>query len=409
MLILTSAAAWTAAEVLSMATSVRLGDALTTSPIWQLTVIGYACQAAAVVAMVRTSYVDNARALWLEALVGSVSFVVQWWLMIGHGALTGGPHRPGAVVSSLFSLGGLAVIIPTMALISARAGRDGAARLLALTVTADIAGDLAFADHVAHTSIVSRAMAPGMWLVQGLLLGFAGLHAARTHPRIGPYRVSAVTVAALLAGTVGPLVTLTVRGAWGTPPDHDEAVLTLTASMLMLGISAVRIRGLVQQVQVQADALEHISRTDELTGIPNRRAGVRLLDQALTARPDDASLAIAILDLDHFKRYNDTHGHLAGDRLLERAGERWTRLVDEHGLVYRHGGEEFVVLLRGHTLPQVENLLDRMRAALPDRQSFSAGVTLARPDDDVDSLFVRADQCLYAAKAAGRGITVSAP
>jgi predicted signal transduction protein with EAL and GGDEF domain len=118
---------------------------------------------------------------------------------------------------------------------------------------------------------------------------------------------------------------------------------------------------------------------------------------------------------DRFKAYNDTHGHPAGDRLLQEAVTAWTQVLPADALLARYGGEEFALLLSGVTADDVVRLLRRLRSVTPGGQTFSAGVAVWDPHTEPGTAVADADEALYAAKRAGRdrilvhGRAVSAP
>jgi diguanylate cyclase len=158
------------------------------------------------------------------------------------------------------------------------------------------------------------------------------------------------------------------------------------------------------------------SQTDQLTGLPNRRHILGLLDEALAANEATGSgLCIAVIDIDHFKAINDAHGHEAGDAVLEhfaRSCRGRVRVKDQLG---RTGGEEFLLLLPEVGLDHAARIIDRIRDGFPPAVlehsglelpcTFSAGLTKALPDDDRSSILRRADRALYAAKDEGRNRT----
>jgi diguanylate cyclase (GGDEF)-like protein len=146
-----------------------------------------------------------------------------------------------------------------------------------------------------------------------------------------------------------------------------------------------------------------LAASDPLTGLPNRRRwdeeAARMVARAeRTGEP----LTIALLDLDRFKSYNDAHGHQAGDRLLKTAAAAWRDQLRAGDLLARWGGEEFAVALPGATAEQAVPVLERLRRATPDGQTASAGAASFSPGASLAELVERADQALYAAKAAGR-------
>ena len=149
--------------------------------------------------------------------------------------------------------------------------------------------------------------------------------------------------------------------------------------------------------------LEIAARTDDLTGLLNRRAWDEEVGREL-ARADrsGAALCVAILDLDRFKEYNDAHGHQAGDRFLKQISSTWSQSLRTGDILARYGGEEFAVALPGTNLEHAQEMLDRLRAALPEDQTCSAGVCQWNSEESAEQLTARADTLLYAAKAAGR-------
>jgi diguanylate cyclase (GGDEF)-like protein len=149
--------------------------------------------------------------------------------------------------------------------------------------------------------------------------------------------------------------------------------------------------------------LEVAARTDDLTGLLNRRAWDEELGREL-ARADrsGAALCVAILDLDRFKAYNDTHGHQAGDRFLKQIAGQWSQSLRTGDIIARYGGEEFALALPGTNLEHAQQMLERLREALPEDQTCSAGVCQWDGEESAEQLTARADTLLYAAKAAGR-------
>jgi diguanylate cyclase (GGDEF)-like protein len=156
-------------------------------------------------------------------------------------------------------------------------------------------------------------------------------------------------------------------------------------------------------------ALDATARTDQLTGVPNRRAWDEALPRELArARREQGDVSVAMVDLDHFKTYNDTHGHQTGDRLLRAAAAGWTERLRPSDLLARYGGEEFAIVLPGCTSETAAGVAGDLRRALPDGATCSIGVATWDGAEDADALVARADAALYRAKCEGRDRVVVA-
>jgi diguanylate cyclase (GGDEF)-like protein len=165
--------------------------------------------------------------------------------------------------------------------------------------------------------------------------------------------------------------------------------------------------------QQARDEAVQVSLRDPLTELHNRRYIFQHLAELLAAaRSMRWPLAVAMLDIDHFKRINDSEGHAAGDAVLRHFASLLRRQLRPKDAVGRVGGEEFLVVLPNASLDGAAMTLQRIRelisqsttaARLPiPAYSFSAGLAAAQPDDTVDTLFRRVDDALYRAKSEGR-------
>jgi diguanylate cyclase len=146
-------------------------------------------------------------------------------------------------------------------------------------------------------------------------------------------------------------------------------------------------------------------RTDPLTGIANRRA----LDDTLHSQfammlRYDSSFSLVMFDIDHFKRINDSQGHLQGDRILQEVARLLDDFARETDTVARYGGEEFVVIMPHTNLDGAAVFADRIRARIDEKMpvTISGGVTSVLKSDTAESLLARTDKALYDAKKAGR-------
>jgi diguanylate cyclase (GGDEF)-like protein/PAS domain S-box-containing protein len=154
--------------------------------------------------------------------------------------------------------------------------------------------------------------------------------------------------------------------------------------------------------------LEGAALTDQLTGLPNRRAWDEALPKALAESASlDEPAAVAMFDIDHFKSFNDTHGHQAGDRLLIEVGAAWRVQTREGDLLARYGGEEFVLLMRNCRHEDAHDVVERIRHAAPGSITCSAGFSSWRSGESAEALVARADAALYEAKGRGRDQTIA--
>jgi len=164
---------------------------------------------------------------------------------------------------------------------------------------------------------------------------------------------------------------------------------------------------LYEQDRQQRD-LSNEAQTDELTGLPNRRAFFRRSKSALRAGRQGYFL---IIDADHFKRINDTLGHPSGDVCLQAIADRIKNILREYDLIGRIGGEEFGVLLFERTIEELQRTAGRLCFPInvsiqghpePLRLTVSAGATEIRPGDRIEDVTTRADEALIGAKNNGR-------
>jgi diguanylate cyclase (GGDEF)-like protein len=190
---------------------------------------------------------------------------------------------------------------------------------------------------------------------------------------------------------------------WNTPrAELDNRTAAVVSYLAAEAGAAIERADLVAQ-------LDGLARTDPLTGLPNRRSWDQQLNDAVDASVDRARdrFCIAILDLDHFKLYNDRHGHPAGDVLLQSAATVWRAQLRAGDVIARYGGEEFAVLLPSCSIQEATQVLERLRAATPT-VTCSGGLAEHVPGESPDELTRRADQALYHAKAVGRDRLVAA-
>jgi diguanylate cyclase (GGDEF)-like protein len=233
----------------------------------------------------------------------------------------------------------------------------------------------------------------------------------------GARRVLATGVAAYGGFQVVRAVIVTGQGA-GAFEDWVQPTALHSASMLAaLLLAAIFPWGIASMHgQKIATALHHLANHDPLTALPNRTAFVARFNAPTRKRATETEAdVVAILDLDGFKAINDTHGHSAGDALLEAVAGRFQAALRPEDTVARLGGDEFVVLLRGTDAQSAQTVIRRMTNDLASIElpeptaalACSAGLA-ARPTDGTsfDALYNAADERLYQAKRHGKGCAV---
>ena len=222
-------------------------------------------------------------------------------------------------------------------------------------------------------------------------------------------------------------VTLIVRGigSWAGQEAFAAAMAhTAYDGLLYLGIYALIVAGslafLLMHKERSDEESSRLATTDPLTGVFNRRTFIELAEQELArTRRAGTPLALMMLDLDHFKRVNDTYGHLTGDEVLVSFTRLIRDCVRRGDLIVRYGGEEFCVLLPGTPLSAATALAERIRAttassaltAKPFKVTVSIGLTAFTGDavTALGDLLARADEALYRAKGEGRNCVVALP
>jgi len=175
-------------------------------------------------------------------------------------------------------------------------------------------------------------------------------------------------------------------------------------------------RSEISNLQHSLEVIRAESLTDPLTGLGNRKYFDRSIEAAVqAAHASGEPLSLLMFDIDHFKSFNDSYGHLTGDQVLRLVGMSLKQTIKGQDITARYGGEEFAVVLPSTGLRQALTVADHIRRAIMAKElkkkstgeilgrvTISVGVSMLKPDDDTDSLIERADGCLYAAKRNGR-------
>jgi diguanylate cyclase (GGDEF)-like protein len=180
-----------------------------------------------------------------------------------------------------------------------------------------------------------------------------------------------------------------------------HAVTPSEAALAAVSLMAIEAAVALEQADL-LDTVKKLARTDQLTNIPNRRAFDELLPDVMDRATPSAPLCVALLDLDHFKSYNDTFGHPAGDQFLQAATRAWLRQLRGTDIIARFGGEEFAVVLPDCELHDAITVLDKLRSNTPEGQTVSIGIAQWDQQETQQALVQRVDTALYRAKTDGR-------
>jgi diguanylate cyclase (GGDEF)-like protein len=368
----------------------------------------YPCLAFGLIALIRRRSPDRNWAAVLDTIAITAGLgLLSWVFVIRPAAQDSSLGLLGHVVSVAYPVGDVALLAMLLRLVFGGGRRGGAFRLLAASLLALLAGDAAWAvinqlDWVEPTVVAHL-------LHMAVLAAYALFAAAALHPSAGeleepgrrqPPRMSPAQLAALAGASLIAPAVLAIQLAQG---DVTDGVAIVIGSVVLFGAVVTRMAQLLRLLEAQARRLGELAALDELTGLPNRRTWAAELQRAIArAHRDGTPLSIALLDLDHFKRFNDEFGHQAGDRVLRTAAAAWRaalRSVDDLG---RYGGEEFIVQLPGAHDAEAAEIIERLREETPSGPTFSAGVAAWDGRETAEELIARADRALYAAKAAGR-------
>lgn len=341
-------------------------------------------------------------------IVGTSAAVIGWALLIAPYMNDPSLSLSQLLVSAAYPVADLILLPLVLRLVFLQQTRIVAHLFLLLGMLAYLTADLLYA----HGNLVGwyapGGLTDGFWLLAYALFAAAAWHpSAALEPFVHASNVELSRRRLLVLGVASVLVPAMIL----LTAERDTEIVQVgaIATIVLLLLVMHRMDGLLKETHRQSDALEKLARLDPLTGAANRRQLSKDLAREMArAERTGAPLGLAFLDLDHFKQYNDTYGHSAGDALLQDLVTAWRAGMRPSDILARFGGEEFVVVLPDTGRQAGCQAIERLRRSLPQNQTCSAGLAAFRPGESVDALIHRADQALYAAKDAGRNRLVCA-
>jgi diguanylate cyclase (GGDEF)-like protein len=380
------------------------------SPADALYLASYPLLAGALLVMIRSRTGGRDRAGLIDALIIATGLGLLSWAFLMRPIASDTSVALGSrLVSIAYPLADVLLLTVIARLYTSRGARSASYRLLATALLLQLGADIVYAGLTTYGGYEGGALDLG-WMASYLCWGAAALHpSVRSLSEVAPARGVRVDRRRLLilapAALIAPALLL-FQGIRGLPIDW---VSLGVGSVVLFLLVVARMSDLVAQVQDQAAQLAALAHNDALTGIPNRRSwDLDLVREMARCRRGETPLHLALLDVDHFKRFNDTNGHQAGDLLLKSAAASWRAQLQEGDMLARYGGEEFAALLVGCSQPEAVAILDRVRAATPLGETVSIGVVQWDGQQSPEQLIGLADDALYQAKHQGRNRVVAA-
>jgi diguanylate cyclase (GGDEF)-like protein len=413
LLVLTGFLGWVAGDAL-FSLQGAWGITAYPSPADAVYLVAYVLMAAGLVVMVRRRAANGDLAAVLDAAILAIgAAVVAGVFVVAPAASDSSLSALGKLTSTFYPAADILLLAILVRFWATPSARTTSFRLLICALGFIFAGDVYYTTTTIMTGSVESQLANDLVWFAGYILIAGSTWDRSVHdlaePAPGLEDVSDPTKRLLLltCGLLLPPMTLLGDGLDG---EVTEWPIVLAGSVLLSVLVLVRMAGLLTVVRAQAVQLAALARSDGLTGVPNRRSWDYLLSRACRTSEDGGSpLTLAVLDLDHFKTYNDLHGHPAGDLLLKEATAAWVERLKGSEVLARVGGEEFALLLPGHDAEAARVRVLELLASTPRGMTFSAGLATWQPGTEPAVAVAAADRALYDAKRSGRNRVCLAP
>jgi len=370
----------------------------------------YVPQALAIALLIRARH-RRSLAQVLDTLIMSVPVLTVTVVYVVTPLVTGDGWDAATFVSILYPLADVAILIGIIRLLVGAGRMNRSLALLAASVSTTLIADLVYSGLVVQGVVDDQ---PG-WVQALFTLGVVLMTAAALSrdaatadvpAPAGARRLMSPARSASLAVASVALPVMIVLGL-GTGAPTDDAALAIGAVVVNVLI-VWRVTTLLGVIRQQRDELDRLARTDSLTGLPNRRSWEFECRRVEDRLRRGGTAVVAMLDLDHFKRFNDSHGHQRGDALLRAAADAWSESLPASAYLARYGGEEFALLLPDTRGPEALPVLEALRLATPPGTTVSIGYAVAAQGAPLQLAVASADAALYRAKSLGRNRVAAA-
>ena len=368
------------------------------------------CGASALVAagLLLLAEVDDPRlARAVRILVCGFLFVAAGLFPLGFAVDDGGPRHPLILLATVGTLGGTALFGGGFALLAGGRPPRGAVVLVAGVMLLDA---VAWTRSPALFELAFNALG----LLIAVVMNVPQWRVVRTGGTRAEKAVATCLMSYALVWLIRLAFTVASDGSRSFHVSHVPAALEPWMGVFY-GVIPVILAALTMNMLNErlTERLRDVARTDDLTGTLSRRALRESAPHLLDRQHASGHLVAALMvDLDHFKRINDRHGHAAGDAVIKRAAQLLSHSLRSDSVVTRYGGEEFAVLLPVSSLEEARAVAERLRKAFEadvvefeDAQigvTVSMGLAMMAPEETLDEALARADAALYRAKNGGR-------